>query len=307
MTVSVVICTRDRPDDLADCLASLARQTRRPHEVIVVDASDGDASAVRVRTWAARSEIPVDCLRTAPGLTRQRNLGAARARGDVVTFLDDDVVLDPGYLEAIAALFEAAPGLGGAEGTVAFPPLRGRRRLANACRRFFLMNALGPRRGVRRSGFATYDPWPRGVRFTNCLVGCNMSYPRDVLHRFRFDEWFDGYGLCEDQDFSYRVARERPLVQTPHARLEHRLSPVGREALPALHEMTAVNHYYFVRKNMPQTPRTWLAFCWSEVGELLSVVKTGDGAAIAGKLRGYRRILRTLGGGPARPVREALS
>lgn len=307
MTVSIVICTRNRPDDLADCLASLASQTRPPLEVIVVDASDGEASGARVRAWAARTAIAVEYLRAAPGLTRQRNQGAARARGDVVTFLDDDVVLDARYLAAIVALFEEMPGLGGAEGTVAFPPLRGRRRLANAFRRVFLMNALGPRRGVRRSGFATYDPSPRGVRPTNCLVGCNMSYTRDVLHRFRFDEWFDGYGLCEDQDFSYRVARERLLVQAPDAQLEHRLSPVGRERLPALHEMTAVNHYYFVRKNMSQTPLTWLAFWWSELGELLSVVKTADPSAVAGKLRGYRRILRTLGGGPARPIREALS
>src|SRR5439155_19574698 len=103
-------------------------------------------------------------------------------------------------------------------------------------------------------------------------------------------EWCDGYGLGEDQDFSYRVARTARLAQTPYARLEHRLSPVNRERLPALHEMTAVNHYYFVQKNLPPTLGTWLAFAWSELGEFLSVAKTGNGAAITGKLRGYRRI-----------------
>src|SRR5581483_3567739 len=133
--IAVVICTRNRPDDLADCLASLARQTRLPDEVLVVDASDGPEPEARVRAWAATAPVPrVDVLPAAPGLTRQRNLGAAATTGDLITFLDDDVVLDPGYLAAIAELFVLDPSLGGAQGTVAFPPLRGRRRLANAFR-----------------------------------------------------------------------------------------------------------------------------------------------------------------------------
>jgi hypothetical protein len=56
--------------------------------------------------------------------------------------------------------------------------------------------------------------------------------------------------------------------------------------------MTAVNHFYFVRKNLPDTPLTWLCFLWSELGALLAVLKTGNREAVAGTLRGYRRILR---------------
>jgi GT2 family glycosyltransferase len=304
ITVSVVICTRNRPDDLAACLASLATQTRRPSQIVVVDASDDGEPRRRVEAWEA-SGIDVRYLRAAPGLTRQRNLGIAATTGDVVTFLDDDVVLEPSYLDAIAELFEVDPALGGAEGTVAMEPLRGRRRLVNAFRRVFLMNALGRPRGVKRSGFVAYDAWPRTVQLVTSLVGCNMSYRREVFRRFRFDEWFDGYGLCEDQDFSWRVGRVHRLVQTPHARLEHRLSPVARAKQPALHEMTAVNHWYFVQKNLPPTALTWLAFLWSELGELLSVLKTGDRPAIAGKLRGYRRIVALRRRHIPLPVEEA--
>ena len=291
LTISVVICTRNRPDDLALCLRSLGTQTRMPTEVVVVDASDTDEPERQVAEWAAgRSVAEVRYLATRPGLTHQRNVGIAEATGDVVTFLDDDVVLEPAYLARIVELFEADPDLAGAEGAVVTPPLHGRRRLVNAVRAAFLMNTLGPRRGVKRSGFVTYDPWPTSVRRVSSLVGCNMSYRREVFERFRFDEWFDGYGLCEDQDFSYRLGRAQKLVQTPAARLEHRLSPVARQQLGRLHEMTAVNHYYFVRKNLPGTPLTWLCFLWSELGELLSVLKTRDRDAIAGKLSGYRRI-----------------
>ena len=291
LTISVVICTRNRPDDLALCLRSLGAQTRLPTQVVVVDASDTDEPRRHVAEWAAGGLVAdVRYLAARPGLTHQRNLGIGEATGDVVTYLDDDVVLEPAYLARIVELFEADPDLAGAEGAVATSPLNGRRRLVNAVRAAFLMNTLGPRRGVKRSGFVTYDPWPASVRRVSSLVGCNMSYRRDVFERFRFDEWFDGYGLCEDQDFSYRVGLAHKLVQTPAARLEHRLSPVARQQLGRLHEMTAVNHYYFVRKNLPDTPLTWLCFFWSELGELLSVLKTGDRDAILGKLHGYRRI-----------------
>ena len=295
IAVSVIVCTRNRPRDLAACLRSLVGQDRLPSELVVVDASEGDASRDVVEAVRAAGAIAdVRYLRAAPRLTSQRNLGVAAATGDVVTFLDDDVVLASDYLARIVELFEADPLLGGAEGTVATESLAGRRRLANAFRRLFLMNSLGRPRGVKRSGFVAYDPWPRRVQPVTSLVGCNMSYRREVFERFRFDQWFDGYGLGEDQDFSYRVGRTYRLVQTPYARLEHRLSPVARERTPALHEMTVVNHFYFVRKNLPPTPRTWACAVWSELGELVSVLKTADRAAIAGKLRGYRRVARML-------------
>jgi GT2 family glycosyltransferase len=304
-TVSVVICTRNRPDDLAACLVSLATQTRVPDELVVVDASDDEASRAHVETLAA-SIATVRYLRATRGLTRQRNVGVVASSGEIVTFLDDDVVLAPDYLERVIELFAEDPTLGGVEGTVAMGPLRGRRRLANAFRRFFLMNSLG-RRGVKRSGFVSYDPAPRTPRQVPSLVGCNMSYRRAVFERFRFDEWFDGYGLGEDQDFSYRVGRTTKLVQTPYARLEHRLSPVARESLPALHEMTVVNHFYFVQKNLPPTALTWAAFAWSELGELVSVLKTGDRAAIAGKVRGWRRVVGMLGARAAPVAAEEVS
>jgi glycosyltransferase involved in cell wall biosynthesis len=307
VTLSVVVCTRNRPAELADCLASLADQERRPDEVVVVDASDTDRPRRTVETWsAAVSGVSVRFLHTVPGLTRQRNLGVDAATGDVLTFLDDDVVLAPGYLAAIGDLF-ADPAIGGAEGTVETVLPTGRRWVANAFRRLFLMNSLGRPRRVKRSGFAAYDPAPASVRPVGCLSGCNMSYRRTVFGRFRFDEWYDGYGLGEDKDFSYRVGRVHRLVQTPHARLQHRLSPVGRERRPAFHEMSVVHHWYFVRKNLPATATTWLCFLWSELGELIAVAKTGERGAVTGRLRGYARLVRAPGRAAPAVPREASS
>jgi len=292
MTHSVVICTRNRADDLAACLGSLAVQTRVPDEVVIVDASDDDRAERRARAWAGVAPVAaVRVLRAAPGLTRQRNIGVRAATGDVVTFLDDDVVLERQYAATILALFEVDPGLGGAEGTVAQAPLRGRARLANALRRVFLMDAFGRRHRMQRSGIPLVGAWPAGVQLVDVLSGCNMSYRREVLAAIAFDEWYAGYGLGEDMDFSYRVARRWRLAQTPRARLVHNHSEVARDRRPTFIEMARVNHYYFVRKNLPPGPLTWLCYAWSELGQLLAVVKTGDPASIAACWRGWRRVL----------------
>jgi glycosyltransferase involved in cell wall biosynthesis len=101
-TVSVVICTRDRPRELARCLASLPRQTRVPDQILVVDnGSQGD------ETWQAAVAAGVDYVReTRTGLDIARNTGALRANGDIIAYTDDDVELHPRWLERLVGAFD---------------------------------------------------------------------------------------------------------------------------------------------------------------------------------------------------------
>jgi GT2 family glycosyltransferase len=98
VSVSVVVCTRDRPADLERCLASLVELDPPAHEIIVVDNSPA--------TDAARDvcrQYPVSyVLEPLPGQARARNRGIASATGDVVAFTDDDCVVDRGWLSGIA-------------------------------------------------------------------------------------------------------------------------------------------------------------------------------------------------------------
>jgi glycosyltransferase involved in cell wall biosynthesis len=115
-TCSVVIATRDRPERLTACLESLAAQDypRERFEVIVVN--DGGDS--RLHHWAARYRDRLQ-LRTLErpfaGRSAARNVGAARAGGELVAFTDDDTEPQPGWLRALATRHAAAPGdaLGG--------------------------------------------------------------------------------------------------------------------------------------------------------------------------------------------------
>jgi GT2 family glycosyltransferase len=99
--VSVIVCTRERPDDLARCLESLAGVRNGGHEVIVVD----NAPATdRTAAVAARFDVHY-VLESGQGLDRARNAGVHAATHDIVAFVDDDVVATPQWVESIAACF----------------------------------------------------------------------------------------------------------------------------------------------------------------------------------------------------------
>jgi O-antigen biosynthesis protein len=100
LSCSVVVCSRERPRNLEDCLSSLGRLDSPPTEVIVVDNSSGNpAAANAARTAGARYVVEAEV-----GLSRARNTGAAAAEGELVAFLDDDCVVEPAWLrEHVAA------------------------------------------------------------------------------------------------------------------------------------------------------------------------------------------------------------
>lgn len=103
-SVSVVVCTRDRPDVLAQCLASLRNLNPAPLEILVVDNAPADD---RSRSLVASLPGVRYLLEPQPGLSRARNAGVRAARGDIVAFTDDDVVAAPGWVGALRCGFAA--------------------------------------------------------------------------------------------------------------------------------------------------------------------------------------------------------
>ncbi len=289
-----MICTRGRPTSLAACVASLARQTRRAHELVVVDASSPPLpAAFRRRVRTRLRPTPVRWLASAPGLPRQRNLGVEHATGSVVVFLDDDVVLEPGYLDAIARVYEADPtgavgGVGGAQVPDPTPVETPWRRAA--CR-LLLLDSHGEGR-VKRSGRPSYLLSPTSVRTVDFLSGCNMSFRRDVLADLEFDERLEGYAHGEDLDFSYRVSRRRTLVLTPEARLDHRHVGGGRPDPDRMQAMAVLNGFLFFRDRVARTPLDWLAYAWSSVGNVVLRVREPRARGLRGTLVGWGHVAR---------------
>jgi glycosyltransferase involved in cell wall biosynthesis/GT2 family glycosyltransferase len=117
--LSVVICTRDRPDSVRITLNSIlsCRYPADRYEVIVVDnAAEGD-SVVDVVESEFQGPVPVRVVREPePGLSHARNRGLAVAEGEIVVFADDDVLVDRNWLYRLAAAFESGDKVGASSG-----------------------------------------------------------------------------------------------------------------------------------------------------------------------------------------------
>lgn len=112
MTWTVLICTRDRVDLLAETLASLKGLVDPgvPYEVVVVDNGSRDGTRAAVEAAAAESPVPLRYVyEPRGGLSAARNAGIGAARGEAIAFTDDDVLVDPGWLAAFAGALAVRP------------------------------------------------------------------------------------------------------------------------------------------------------------------------------------------------------
>jgi predicted nucleotidyltransferase len=117
LRVSAVIVTRDRPAHFARCLPTLLGQRRAPDELVVVDSSSNDDTASLVSRCAA--PFPVRLVRPSHGgVAAARNAGVDAAEHEIIAFVDDDVVLEPEWLEALEFSFLRDPRIGIAGGSV---------------------------------------------------------------------------------------------------------------------------------------------------------------------------------------------
>jgi glycosyltransferase involved in cell wall biosynthesis len=118
--VSVVVCTRNRPDGALATLRSLLAMHYRPFEIVLVDNAPS-SDATKDAVLAAYGEDPrVRYVREPrPGLSCARNRGLTEASADIVAFTDDDVTVDPWWLEGIVRGFQAAPDVACVTGLIA--------------------------------------------------------------------------------------------------------------------------------------------------------------------------------------------
>ncbi len=120
---SVVIATRNRPDNLARCLTSLLALVYPDFEIVVVDnaPSDDSTKTCFAREYGYRANMHY-VREDRPGLASAHNRGLREMRGDsrFVAFTDDDVVVDPFWLCEMMRGFEAAANVGCVTGLI-FP------------------------------------------------------------------------------------------------------------------------------------------------------------------------------------------
>lgn len=216
MRISVVVCTHttDRYEDLTEAVESLFAQTYDDVEVVLV--ADGDAELCeRLRTdYGDRPEVRIHCHEQNRGLSASRNAGIEVATGDVVAFMDDDAVADPGWLAELVKAYEEhdVEAVGGKmtarwmDGQPNFLPGE-----------FYWLV------GVTHRGFPDEGP----VRNT---FGSNLSFRADVLDALGgFNENLgrrgDRQGQGEEAELARRLRSELggTLYYIPDATVEHKV------------------------------------------------------------------------------------
>ncbi|HEX5136155.1 MAG TPA: glycosyltransferase [Planctomycetota bacterium] len=253
---SVIIVTRDRREDLAAALDSVAAE-KGSFEVIVVDDASRDGTpallASRPHVGAVRRDTP-----GGPGVAR--NDGARRARGRALVFLDSDCRVLPGWLEAMLAPLERADvgAVGGAEALDPLEPLLGR------VFHFVLTSPLttGRIRGGSGGRAARYRP---------------RSYSLAVRRAdFERAGGFRPMHHGEDIDFAARIAAlGLDLVHAPDARVHHRRRRTWKGFAAQLHAMGRARAALIRRDRVHLEP-----FYLAPPGALLLAACAGVAAAL---------------------------
>jgi len=102
--ISIVIPTYNEEGYIARLLESIAAQTVKPHEVIIVDSFSKDNTYKDIARFV--QVLPLACASVGRGIGLARNIGALAATGDVLLFLDSDVELQPNFLEDAGQEFD---------------------------------------------------------------------------------------------------------------------------------------------------------------------------------------------------------
>jgi len=265
-TISVVICTRDRPRALLETLDSLWVQSRRPDELVIID--DGRLPERLL------DQIAVECHRLgitwryrrtdSPGLTKGRNLAAELASGDILQYLDDDATCDVNFLMEVERVMRE-PSVAGATATVQEPAFAGLSgRLYQYGYRLAGWWGVAPR-GLPRERRPKVLDDPRTAVRARWLSGAAMALRREVVLRWRFDEGLTEYGLGEDREFGYRLAPRCWLVQARRATVRHRREESSRTNSRRLGFMTSRNYLHILSRTCSPRVGEWLVITWSLV------------------------------------------
>jgi glycosyltransferase involved in cell wall biosynthesis len=204
-TVSVVIPVKDDAGPLHRCLWALARQTRPPDEIVVVDNRSADESAAVADAGGARVVRCDD-----PGIPAAAATGYDAAHGDLILRLDADCVPGTSWVETIVDAFARHPDVAAVTGAARF--VDGPRVLRSLLAGVYLG-------GYAAVGVATLGHPP--------LFGSNMAFRRDAWRRVGGQVHRSDATIHDDLDLAFHLGERLPIRYLPHTDMEISMRPFG--------------------------------------------------------------------------------
>jgi glycosyltransferase involved in cell wall biosynthesis len=241
---SVVVCTRNRADLLPYSLEGLAAQvTARSFEVIVVNNGSEDRTAEVIAEWSRREPRFKLVQEPSIGLSRAKNAGVAAARGEVVLFTDDDVIVEPSWLEQHMELLSGTP----ADLVITGGPILPISHDLSTWPRWLGAGALLDLPRLDHGQLA------RPLGRWEQVWGANMAVPKAVFARIGpWNETVgrkgDERGTFEDIDFADRIRAAGGQVWfCPGAVIHHRVTPARARPRPILRAafLRGLNDYVY--------------------------------------------------------------
>src|SRR3989339_6793 len=280
LKVSFIIPTLNRSQELKRLLDSFACQSLKPDEIIIVDQGCGLYNFTTLQLYNSLNikYHNVDFK----SLTKARNFGVKQATGDIVGFLDDDVVLGKDYVKNILLFFDEHPQARGVQGLITYfkvghvEKVGGSKfiyKLYNLFAKVFLLNNSSSRNKLLMSGRNQYAYDVKDVQACQWLSGIG-NYKREVFDEFSFDENLKSYALGEDKLFSYSIFKKYSdsLFVDPQIKCEHHHADSGRPKDEEWVKMKVQYTYYLWKKLFYSHGfLACLSFFLANLGDLLAV------------------------------------
>lgn len=268
-STAVVVPTKNRPHDLALAVESVLNQTALPAQLIIIDQSSTNESerCVSIRYQSAVPQVRssmelVYCHdMSITGLTSARNRSLELVRAEIVLFLDDDVVLEPDFIEELLAAYGLDPVAAGVSGIVTnyTPP-------STPVRLWSRLFMLGPFWDDRQPVYWNAALLSKGDAIpVTRLGGGLMSFRMSAISGVPFDENLTGACDGEDVEYCARLGPGVRLLIAPKARLVHNPSPSGRTAEHWLRRQVRTM-WYLYRRNWNYGVRNRLCLVWLNIG-----------------------------------------
>ena len=150
--ISIYIPAFNAESTIRVCLNSILAQTLKPFEILVIDNSDNSYAEKTINNLESqfkKQNVFLYCFQNSINSGAiARNLGASKAKGDLIAFLDDDVLLDPNYYEEIEKVFLEYPDALGVHGynklmNKAYQEMKNSfsKSLLDKCYKFFMISS----------------------------------------------------------------------------------------------------------------------------------------------------------------------
>jgi len=270
-TISVVIPTKNRPEDLKLAIISICNQSRLPDELIIVDQSKKNTSLQLTKNiFMKYPEIKLIYIHDPQikGLVSAKKKSINVATGNIICFLEDDVILENEFIEYIELGFLRCPSMLGCCGIITNPV--NQTKIYTYFYKFF-------HRGIffdkRIDIYGSFMGHKNDLIPSSMLSGGLSAWKSKVFKFVKFDDK-NNFHMFEDIDFSTRVNQffKNSLYINPNARLAHYFSPIGRDRLGIRQRKKICECFTYFKKR-----RDWswakISFLWLLLGMCIEAIR----------------------------------